>query len=96
MNDLQPEAVSVTFNGLTVTDEDFAALMRIRRDLVSVDFFRCDISDVHISRIEQLTYLHDLGLGGTKITAAGLKRLETSLPNCAIHIDRIRLISTRK
>ena len=37
-----------------------------------------------LAHIKGLTNLHELGLVGTKVTAAGVAELQQALPNCTI------------
>ncbi len=96
VNGLQPGAVSIKFENLTVTDADLKKLTAIRSDLVGVDFSKSNIKHEHVSAISKLTHLRDLGLGSTNISTMGLCRLQAALAECAIHIDRSRLTAIFK
>jgi hypothetical protein len=45
------------------------------------------VTDAGLAHIEKLTGLTFLDLTGTKVTAAGVDKLQNALPNCRIEWD---------
>lgn len=94
VNSLRPNRILIRFETLTVTNADLEKLATMRNDIVFVDFVGTNINDSHVSALAQLENLDCLGLGGTRISATGLSRLEDALPKCKINVDRSRLAAT--
>ena len=50
----------------------------------NVPFVKSEVTDAGLVHLKGLSNLQDLDLGGTKVTDAGVKKLQQALPKCKI------------
>jgi Leucine-rich repeat (LRR) protein len=82
----QPALVDLSLNCPTLTDllaNNLAELKQLKR----LSLAGSGLSDTGIRHLEGLTSLESLDLRKTKVTAAGIERLQKALPQCKIDWD---------
>ena len=61
-------------------------VLRCRR-FEQLDLQQTAVADAGLAAVQKMANLKQVGLYGTKVTAAGVAKLQAALPNCKIEVD---------
>jgi hypothetical protein len=81
-----PELVAVGLEGAQISDDALSHICQLRH-LQSLDLTRATISDKCFRFIGQMDWLEFLHIENTLVSEAGVRDLQSKLPNCEICSD---------